>query len=132
MIASFLSHARFAFFPLAKIFPAIHTPIHTRFIPRVIPFRSHLQPRAYCALGAIVKLQGPDLQKLGKQRGGTAERRRPGPLEARLCELKVTRQREPTTLYHCVSFAQRFPCVEIHTQEPPRASQRQGNMVHHL
>ena len=43
-----------------KICPAIHTPIHTRFIPRFIPFCCHLQPRASCALGSTSEAMPPE------------------------------------------------------------------------
>ena len=34
-------------------------PIHTRFIPRFIPFCCHLQPRASCALGSTSEAMPP-------------------------------------------------------------------------
>ena len=42
-----------------KYVPRFIPPIHTRFIPRFIPFCCHLQPRASCALGSTSEAMPP-------------------------------------------------------------------------
>ena len=42
-----------------KCVPRFIPPIHTRFIPRFIPFCCHLQPRASCALGSTSEAMPP-------------------------------------------------------------------------
>ena len=42
-----------------KSVPQFIPPIHTRFIPRFIPFCCHLQPRASCALGSTSEAMPP-------------------------------------------------------------------------
>ena len=66
MIATFLSHARFVSF-VSKDLPRDSYP---RFIPDSYPFAAICNQEPLTLWAATVKLQGPDLQKLGKQRGG--------------------------------------------------------------
>ena len=109
-------------FPVEKkSVPRFIPPIHTRFIPRFIPFCCHLQPRASCALGSTSEAMPPKSSEDTKLKEKHCRNQL-----AEVCQkvgsegLLRCIKREPTRLYHCVSFAQRFPrfpCVEIHSQD---------------